>query len=82
MKRICTGCEERSVYVLSVHGYGSSKCVESHDLCGRCYRRLRNQIVAKRMMPKPEWAERARSTLFIHGIEDIHRWQAAQAGNG
>lgn len=35
-----------------------------HDLCDRCYRSLRQRVVAARMLPKPRWAERQMSTLY------------------
>ena len=68
MNRLCSACEDRSVYVVSVRRYGAKRCVENHDLCDRCYRSLRSQIVAARQEPKPQWAYR--STLKVMAHED------------
>lgn len=59
MKLICAMCESRPVHVVSARRYGSSRGVGTHDLCDQCYRSLRNQVVAARMGPKPNWAIRA-----------------------
>ena len=58
MKPLCSMCEARPVYVVAARGYGSSGSVETHDLCDRCYRSLRDRIVAARKGPKPYWAVR------------------------
>jgi len=68
MRRLCSSCESRSVYVVSLHRYrarGARQLVENHDLCDRCYRSMRAQIVAARQMPKPLWAYRERSSLVL-----------------
>lgn len=63
MRPCCATCEARPVYVVAARHYGSRKSVETHDLCDRCYRSLRNQVVAARMGKKPNWA--VRSTLKV-----------------
>lgn len=39
-----------------------------HDLCSRCYKSIRQRVVAARMLPKPRWVERQRSTLELMGV--------------
>lgn len=60
MKLICGACEERPVYVVSEKRrcFGSSRGVGAHDLCDKCYRSLRDRVVAARKGPKPHWAYR------------------------
>ena len=36
-----------------------------HDLCSKCERRLKQQVIAQRMSGKPVWAYNARSTLTV-----------------
>lgn len=66
MRPLCATCEARPVYVVAARGYGSSGSVDTHDLCDRCYRSLRNRVVAARMSKKPGWA--VRPTLQV--LED------------
>lgn len=57
-------CEKRPVFIVSERrSFGSSRGVGAHDTCDRCYRSLRNQVVAARMGKKPNWA--VRSTLKV-----------------
>lgn len=58
MKQLCATCEARPVHVVSARRYGSSGSVDTHDLCDRCYRSLRDRVVASRKGPKPHWAYR------------------------
>ena len=60
MKQPCEGCHDKLVFVASEKskGYGTSKGVNSHTLCQRCYRSFLNQVVAARKGPKPHWAYR------------------------
>ena len=63
MKPLCATCEARPVYVVAARHYGSNRNVDTHDLCDRCYRSLRDRVVASRKGPKPHWA--TRSTLKV-----------------
>ena len=63
MKVLCAMCEKRLVFIVAARGYGSHKSVETHDLCDRCYRSMRDRVVAARMSKKPSWA--VRSTLKV-----------------
>lgn len=57
-------CEKRPVFIVSERRcFGSSRGVGAHDTFDRCYRSLRNQVVAARMGKKPNWA--VRSTLKV-----------------
>lgn len=59
MRRLCSSCGEKHVYVArAVNPEQYQGRLAHHDLCDRCYRSLRSQTVAERMLPKPHWAER------------------------
>ena len=66
MKRHCEECQRKIHTIIQgrTRRYGVESR-EDHDLCHRCYRRLRQRVVAARMMPKPLWAYRERSTLWL-----------------
>ena len=71
MKQLCEGCEDKLVFVQSEKSkwYGTSKGVNSHTLCRRCYRSFLNQVVAARKGPKPHWA--TRSTLKVMAEQQL-----------
>ena len=64
MKRHCELCE-RSIFivVLSRRQHNGVQHLENHSLCSRCRQRLRDQICAERIGPKPWFS--VRSTLRV-----------------
>ncbi len=74
MKPLCAMCEKRPVFIVSERRcFGSSRGVGAHDTCDRCYRSMRNQVVAARMSRKPGWAYRP--TLKVIEEQDMARRQ-------
>lgn len=75
MRPICAECQSRPVHVISSkHFYGSARNAGTHDLCDRCYRSLRDKVVAARQKAKPAWA--IRSTLVVLEEQAVARSQA------
>jgi len=59
MKRLCSSCGEKRIYVARASNPEQYQGrLAHHDLCDRCYRSFRSQTVAERMLPKPFFAER------------------------
>ena len=53
MKRLCSGCAEKHVYIaraVSPEQYEGK--LKGHDLCGKCYRSFRSSAHAAVMTPK------------------------------
>lgn len=63
MKRLCSSCGERRIYIerAAVSGHQGHR---DHDVCSKCYRSFRSQTVARRQLPKPFWNERGTLTLL------------------
>lgn len=68
MRPRCEECGKR-VYVVSRYQRSDPGRLQDHALCDRCYRSHRNQVVAARMLEKPDWAYRARSSLMMLNAE-------------